>query len=46
MSERDFADLALSRDMVLWEIDKWLWRDWSPQWNDARHVTKVQETVS
>jgi hypothetical protein len=41
MSERDFADLAVSRDMVLWEIDKGFWRDWSPRWNDARTSRSV-----
>jgi uncharacterized protein YjiS (DUF1127 family) len=27
MSEHDLADLAMSRGTMLWEIDKWFWRD-------------------
>jgi uncharacterized protein YjiS (DUF1127 family) len=27
MSEHDLADLAMSRHTMLWEIDKWFWRD-------------------
>jgi uncharacterized protein YjiS (DUF1127 family) len=34
MSERDLADLGVSRNQAAWETDKWFWRDWSPQWSD------------
>ena len=36
MSERDLADLGLSRDRAMWETARWFWRDWSPHWNDTR----------
>jgi len=36
MSERDFADLGLSRDRVACEVDRGFWRDWSTHWNATR----------
>ena len=44
MSERDLTDLGMSRDRIAWEVDKWFWCDWDPQWGDTRD--RVRETAT